>query len=193
MHTSTRLTLAALLSLALVPCLAAAQGDKPDKPAKTEPEAQTTQSESKTPKPEPQTYLLTLSFKESEPGKTASTKNYTLMVISDDVHSRNENLRDGDRIPYMGEKGREYFDAGTSIDFTEILRHGDLLVGNLRVVISTLIAKADGTNLPEVNQWRINVVMALVPGKPTVVYSSTDATTGHKVEIQATAQLLYEK
>jgi hypothetical protein len=47
--------------------------------------------------------------------------------------------------------------------------------------------------LPQEHDWVISVAAVLVPGKPTLVYSTTDAVAGHKVEILATAKRLNEK
>ncbi|MGA2167853.1 MAG: hypothetical protein ABSG62_06535 [Terracidiphilus sp.] len=189
MQSSTRLTLAALLSLALAPCLGTAQADKPAKP---EPEAQPAQSEPKAPKPQPQPYLLTLSVKESNSGKTTLEKSYTLTVIADDTRYHFQNLRDGDRIPYQGDKGQTYEDVGTNIDASEATRRGETLAVSLRAESSSLVATPNFNpgNLPQISRWNISVVAVLLPGKPTIVYSATDAISGHKVEIQATAQPL---
>lgn len=189
MQTRARLTLAVLLSLALAPCIAAAQGDK----AKADQEKKPTQSDSTAPKPEPQAYLVALSIKESDSGKPTLEKNYNLTVITDDFRNDNEHLRDGDRVPFVGEKGHEYIDIGTNIDVNHGTRRGEAVVISLGVESTSLAAKSDGINLPQINQWRITVNAVLVPGKPTLIYSATDALTGHKVEIQATAQPLSGK
>ena len=189
MQPSTRLTLAALLTLALAPCLATAQADKPAKP---EPEAQPAQSEPKAPKPQPQPYLLTLSVKESNSGKPILEKNYTFTVVADDNRFHFQNLRDGDRIPYQGDKGQTYEDVGTNIDASDATRRGEALAVSLRAESSSLVATPNFSpgNLPQISRWNISVVAVLLPGKPTVVYSATDAISAHKVEIQATAQPL---
>jgi hypothetical protein len=72
-------------------------------------------------------------------------------------------------------------------------RRGEAILIGLGVESTSLAAKSDGINLPQINQWRISVYAVLVPGKPTLVYSATDALTGRKVEIQATAQPLSGK
>ena len=189
MQSSTRLTLAALLALALAPCVAAAQGDKL---AKSEPDAPSAQPDSKAPKLDPQPYLLAISVKESNSGKPILEKNYALTVIADDKTFHFQNLRDGDRIPFQGEKGQSYQDVGTNIDVSDATRRGEALAVSLRAVSSSLGATPNFTpgNLPPISQWNIGVVAVLLPGKPTVVYSAIDAISGHKVEIQATAQPL---
>lgn len=187
MQNSTRFTVAALLGFALTSGfglgIALAQGDKPANPD----QATTAQAEPKAPKPQPQPFTLTLTVKESESGKVIAHKNYTLTVMADDNQHGFESMRDGDRIPYTGEKGREYQDVGTNIDVERITRVGDSLFFMLRINSSSLTAKSDGVNLPEVNRWNVGVNAIIVPGKPTVVYSATDVVTGHKVEVVATA------
>jgi hypothetical protein len=190
MNTSMRLTFAALLCLTLAPCMATAQGEKPAKP---EAEAAPAPAQPKPPKPEPQPYKLMISVKESDSGKPSAEKNYTLAIIADDSHSSYESLRDGDNIPFKSEKGEENLSVGTNIDFSDATRQGETLIVKLSVSNSTLTEKSNGINLPQSHVWRIQIVAVLLPGKPTVVYSATDATTGHKVEIQATAQPLNAK
>src|SRR5271157_1297217 len=122
MQSFTRVTVAALLTLAIAPWLATAQGDKPAKP---EPDAQAAPSQSRPPKPQPQPFALTVVVKESDSGKPILEKSYTLSAVADDDSSMYANLRDGDRIPYVGEKGREYYDVGTNIDAQRPTRRGD--------------------------------------------------------------------
>lgn len=187
MQPSTRLTLAALLLLAFAPCLATAQGDKTTKP---ESETPATQAEPKPQKPEPLPYLLAISVKESNSGKPVLEKNYALTVIADDRHSLR--LRDSDRIPYQSEKGQQYEDVGTNIDLNGATRRGEALVADLQLTSSVLVATPNynAGNLPQISQWSVNIVAVLLPNKPTIVYSATDGVSGHKVEIQATAQPL---
>jgi hypothetical protein len=187
---SNRFTLAVLLSLALAPCLATAQGDKPAKPEPKAPEAQT---EPKAATPSPQPFLLTLTVTESDSGKPTAEKTYTLTIIADDTHGSNESLRDADNIPYKSEKGQEYQAIGTNMDFSNATRQGDTLIVMLTVSNKSLAEINNDMNPPQNHEWRIHVAAALHPGKPTVVYSATDAITGHKVEVLATAKLLDTK
>ncbi len=123
MQSSTRLALAAALSCAIAPCLAAAQGDKPNQPAN---------------QPEPKPYLLALTVKESSSGKAVQEKSYTLVVIADDTIYRHQNLRDGDRIPYLGKDGQNYQDVGTNIDAQEVARRGDALAVTIQIDSTSL-------------------------------------------------------
>lgn len=177
MQSSTRFTLAAALAFAIAPCLAAAQGDKPNQPAN---------------QPEPKPYLLALTVKESSSGKAVQEKNYTLTVVADDRLYSNQNLRDGDRIPYATKDGPEYQNVGTNIDAQQPTRLGDSLVVTIQVDSTSLVATPNFSpgNLPQVSEWRVHVVAVLPPAKPTTIYSATDGISGHKVEIQATAQPL---
>jgi hypothetical protein len=190
MQPSKRLTLAALLAFTLAPCLATAQGEKTAKP---ESETPATQAEPKPPKPEPRPYLLTISVKESNSGKPVLEKNYALTVVADDSRYHQQNLRDRDRIPYQSsEKGQSYEDVGMNLDVNDATRRGEALSLNLRAENSSLeaVANIGPGNLPQIRQWNISIVAVLLPNKPTIVYSATDGVSGHKVEIQATAQPL---
>jgi hypothetical protein len=189
MQSSTRLTLAALLALTLASGLATAQGDKAAKP---ESETAATQAEPKPPKPEPRPYLLAISVKEFNSGKPIVEKSYALNVVADDNRYHYQNLRDGDRIPYQGEKGQAYEDVGTNIDASDATCRGEALAVSLRVTSTVLVPTPNYTpgNLPQISQWSVGIVAVLLSNKPTIVYSATDGISGHKVEIQATAQPL---
>jgi hypothetical protein len=105
MQNSTRLILTALLSLALAPCLAAAQSDKP---AKAEAETQPAPSETKTPKLPPQPLLMMVTVKSSETGKTIQEKYYSLTGMANYDRYEPETIRDGNRVTYTGEKGNGF-------------------------------------------------------------------------------------
>jgi hypothetical protein len=172
--TQTRLTLAALLSLALAPCLAMAQGE----------------NSTQAPKPPSQAYELTVTVKESEAGKALVDKTYTLIVITDDSNGY-EHLRDGDRVSYKNEKGEILTDnIGTNVDVNHATQQGDKLILELKVSNTSLGAKADSESRPQEHDWIVSIKAVLIPGKPAVVYSTTDTVAAHKVEIQATAKLL---
>jgi hypothetical protein len=176
--THARLTLAALLSLALAPCLVLAQGESSDQPA------------AKAPKPPSQAYELTVTVQESEGGKALVDKTYTLIVLADDERRSYEHLRDGDRVSYKNEKGEILTDnIGTNVDVNQPKQQGDKLVLELKVSNTSLLGKGDSESRPQEHDWIIQVTAVLVPGKPAIVYSTNDAVAAHKVEIQATANL----
>jgi hypothetical protein len=184
MRTSTRFTLVFLLGLALAPSFTLAQSEQPEK------EVKPAQSQISTPQP----YLITLAVKESSSGKAVLEKNYSLTVVADDArYNAPVTLRDSDRIPFESRNVLEYHDIGTNIDCNAASRRGEMLIISIRVESNSLAAKPDGVNLPVETKWSTSVVASLLPGKPTVVYSSHDALTGHKVEILATAQQLNNK
>lgn len=195
MLSALRLAASLALTLALSPTL----GSQSDKPADSS-SSRTTESSDRTPPPPPATprlapraYSLSITVKETEPGKEATEKSYTFNVVTDDNRFGYNSLRDGDHIPYMGEKGREYHTVGTNVDVRGASRLGDTLVITLAASDSTLASKSNGVDLPVTHDWSVQVTGVLVPGKPAVIYSATDASTGRKVEIASTAQLLGEK
>jgi len=187
MHSTTRQTLTAVLGLALAACLATAQSEKPAKPQS---EAQSVSPESKSSRLPPLPFLLTVKITESDAGKPAAEKTFMVTLIADDIHGTFESLREGDRIPYTSEKGLEYHTVGANIDFREASRLGESFVVKMTLGNNTLSGKSNDTKLPPDHDWRVSLVGVLAPGKPTVIYSATDAICGHKVEIEATAKLL---
>jgi glucose/arabinose dehydrogenase len=189
MRNTTSLTLATFLGLALAACVATAQSEKPNKPQS---EAEPAATESKAPKQPPQPFLLTVTITESDAGKPSAEKTFVVTLIADDSHGTFESLREGDRIPFTSEKGPEYHTVGANIDFREASRLGENLVVKMTLGNNTLSGKIN-TSLPPDHDWRVSLVGVLAPGKPTLVYSATDAISGHKVEIEATAKLLNDK
>jgi hypothetical protein len=189
MQSSKRFVLAVILVLALASRLVTAQGEKPAKP---EPEAQPAQSEPKVTKPEPRSYLLTISVKKSNSSRPAVEKSYVLTVIADDNRYQHQSLRDGDEIPFQGEKGQAYEEVGTNLDVNDATRRGETLSVNLRAQSSSLLSATNiiPGSLPQISRWNISITAVLVPNKPTVVFSATDSISGQKVEILATAEPL---
>ena len=181
MHTSTRIALVALLSLVLAPSLVLAQGDQPAKAV----------AEVK-PQPQSQPYLLTFTIKESFGGKSAVERNYSLTVVADDEsYHHNVSVRDSDRVALKKtDGGFDTFSVGADIDIAHVSRRGDVLIVDLRADSDSPVAKSVDGNFPETRNWKISIVAVLVPGKPTVVYTSADAVTDHKVEMVATAKPL---
>jgi hypothetical protein len=181
MRTAKRLVLAVLFTLALAPCFILAQDSKLAKP-----EAEV--------KPQPQPYLLTFTVKESFAGKSAIERSYTLTVLANDDKYHNVSVRDSDRIAEKQvDGGVKNFRVGTNIDVSNLSLRGEFLIVDFRADSEMPVAKSVDGNFPETREWRISVASALVIGKPTVVYSATDAATDHKVEIVLTAKPITDK
>lgn len=177
----TRIFQALMLSVILVNVHLKAQGEGN---AAQEKKPEAAQAEKKaTPKP----YQLAITIKEYDGSKVAYEKSYSMTVIADPNHRDYETVRDGERIPYHSDHGSDYFDSGTNIDVSQTNYFGEFVTANIGVARSVLADKPDGVNLPLMKQWKVSVTAALIPGKPAVIYSGNDATTGHKVVIEATA------
>ncbi len=182
MRIAKRLAFAVLFTLALVPCLALAQDSKPAKP-----EAEV--------KPQPQPYLLTFTIKETFAGKAAVERSYTMTAFAGDRYRQGGgNIRDNDRFAEKNiDGGKEEFKVGTEIQVGEIEQIGANLIVNFTATSEMPVAKGIDGNFPETRNWRVGSKILLVPGKPTVVYSATDAVTDHKVEIVLTAKPVNDK
>lgn len=176
-----RFTLAVLFSLILAPCLGLAQDSKP---AKSEAEI----------KPQPQPYQLTFTVKETIAGKAMVERSYTIPIFADVNPYQDGSVRDTDRSAskQVDDKMVE-FRVATEIDVNRASLRGDLLMVVFRADSEMPVARGVDGNFPETRDWRISVSAAVVPGKPTVVYSATDAVTDHKVEIVLTAKPITDK
>jgi hypothetical protein len=155
---------------------AIAQDAKEDKP---EAEAHPAQAESRI-KPQPRSYSVRITIKESVRERAVNEKSYELNITADDPRSHRQNVRDDVKVPYRAEKDWGYQHVGMNVDALDPVQR------------SSVISDANVTtgSPAEISEWTANVSAVLPPGKPVMVYSSSDGASGHKVEIVATAQAL---
>jgi hypothetical protein len=167
---------------------AIAQDAKEDKP---EAEAHPAQAESRI-KPQPRSYSVRITIKESVRERAVNEKSYELNITADDPRSHRQNVRDDVKVPYRAEKDWGYQHVGMNVDALDPVQRGDALAVLLVVNGSSVISDANVTtgSPAEISEWTANVSAVLPPGKPVMVYSSSDGASGHKVEIVATAQAL---
>jgi hypothetical protein len=180
----TRIFLALLLSVFLVNANLKAQGEGSSTPEKKPVPVQAEK------KPQPKSYRLTIAIKEVDGSKSVYEKSYNIDAIADSGRGSNGFVRDGERVPYKSDKGSEVFDIGTNIDVSVIDHNEESITVNIGVTRSLLADKPDGVNIPLIKQLKVSANTVLQPGKTVVIYSDLDATTGHKVLIEATATVI---
>ena len=137
-----------------------------------------------------QSFQLTLTLKVTDHGKATIDQTYTLAATPKSAPF----VRDGDKIPITtgtegGNTQFQYIDLGTNIDFTDVHLVGSSLAMTIKVEISSVAP--DATNKkddPIIRNTRYSISPAAPIGKQIVIYSSSDAATGHKVEIQLLVQ-----
>ena len=178
--TGPRLILAALLCAApllAAPRLHAQDAEKPQHQA-IEPSSQ-------------ESYLLTLTIKISDHGKVTTEQTSTFTANS---RSTSPSSRDGDRIPVVtgsegGKTQIQYIDMGTLIDILDVKKLGSALACNVRIEISAPIPSPTLKDDPIIRGNKFSVSPAIPLNKQVTIYSSSDAVTGRKIEIQLEAQV----
>jgi len=131
-------------------------------------------------------FLVTLTLKNTDHEKKTTDQSYNLAVMT---HADPSNVRTGDRIPLVvgmdGTKNNvQYIDVGTNIDLLNAKRLGALFAVDIRVEVSSAVPETLSKLDPIIRQARYSINPIIPIGKQVTVYSSTDAVTGRKVEIQ---------
>jgi hypothetical protein len=135
------------------------------------------------PKKEPEAKYFHLNFvlKELDEGKVVNSRAYST-VISTNARAGGCNVRSGDKVrrPQNSE-----IDVGVSFDCGPFEEVGNSLVIRLTAELSTLAATTEnGSDIIRQNKWSSSVIVPI--GKPSVVYSSEDLMSKHKMEIELT-------
>ena len=163
------------------------------------------QSESKAKEPGPEgartvylaaahVFKLRFVLKEVEGGKTINSREYFTSVIAEGRSAGGE-IRTGSKVPIYTGTGKEvssvqvnYVDLGVNIDFKDVRTDGQLLymrlTGEASSVDPTTVSPMHQPVIRQ-NRWRSDV--ALVPGKPTVVFSSDDVSSKRTMQMEVTA------
>jgi hypothetical protein len=134
----------------------------------------------------PESFLVTLTLKTTDHAKKSTDQSYTMAVMT---HAGSSNVREGDRIPIVtgmdgGKSQVQYVDAGTNIDLVNVKRVGTLVAIDVKVEISGVVPETAGKADPTLRQTTYSVNPVVPVGKQITVYSSTDAVSGRKVDIQ---------
>lgn len=141
-----------------------------------------------------QSYLLTLTLTVTDHGKKSIDQTYTLAASQRSAPL----IRDGDRIPIStGTEGNktqiQYLDIGTNIDFRDLRLAGSSVAMFISVENSSVAPDPGDKNDPIIRNTHYSMSPVAPLGKQITVYSSSDAATGHKVEIQLLVQPLPSK
>lgn len=139
-------------------------------------------------------FLLTLTLHVTDHDKPTIDQAYTIAATP----KYSPFVRDGNRIPIStgsegGKSQIQYIDLGTNIDFTDVRLVGSSLAMTIKVEISSVAPDATGKDDPIIRDTRYSISPAVSIGKQVTIYSSSDAATGHKVEIQLLVQPLPSK
>jgi hypothetical protein len=178
-------TLAAMLTLSLLPIAARAQSSQ-------EPAAPAT----------PQTfYRLHFAVEELDPaGKITNTRVYEETIATG--NGLDQQIKTGSRVPIAtgsyGAAGTQsslvntqfqYIDLGVNLDVRNATEHGDKLSFRLSAEVSSIARQTEvaGVGEPIIRQNTWDTTLTVPIGKATVVYSSDDLDSKGKMQVEVTA------
>jgi hypothetical protein len=136
--------------------------------------------------PAPNFYKLDFALKEVENGKVTSTRNYSMMISTDNGPSTS--VRTNSKVPIATSSGQfNYYDVGVNIDCSAVRELPRELALRVTAEITTTQREASGAGTPVVrsNRWVSRVVVPLK--KPTTLFSSDDAVTKGQLQLDLTA------
>lgn len=129
----------------------------------------------------PKFYKLDFVVKDLEGGKVIAARNYSMIVGS--PWGPLQSVRAGSKAP-MGTNSN-MIDIGTNIDCGNVRELENSLFFTLSVEVSSILGETDPHPIIRQNRWNS---LVLVPfRKPTVVFSSDDATTRRVLQLEVTA------
>ncbi len=133
-------------------------------------------------------YHLDFVVKEVDGGKVINSRSYSTMISTGTQNFLGE-IRTGNKVPYHSDKGSEYLDVGVSIDCQSARELENQLELHVSTEVSNLAPGQTASSGPlpllRQNRWRSDVLIPL--RKPTVIFSSDDPTSTHKMQVEVTA------
>jgi hypothetical protein len=133
-------------------------------------------------KESPKFYKLDFVVKDMEGSKVITARNYSMIVKSpwEGFHSH---IRAGSKVP-IGPNSN-MIDIGTNIDCDSLIELENSLSFALTAEVSSVLGETDPHPVIRQNKWSSIVIVPFK--KPTVVFSSDDATTKRVLQLEVTA------
>jgi len=142
----------------------------------------------KAPKEEQKFYRLDFVVKEIGNSKVVNGRSYSTMISTGGSPFPGE-IRTGNKVPYNSDKGVQYLDVGVNFDCQSAREVENELGLHVVAEVSNLApgqTPASGSlPLLRQNKWSSDVIVPL--RKPTVIFSSDDPTSTHKMQVELTA------
>jgi len=133
-------------------------------------------------KESPKFYKLDFVVKDVEGGKVITARNYSMIVESPWIGSHAQ-IRAGSKVP-IGPNSN-MIDIGTNIDCDRVTELENSLSFGLTAEVSSVLGETDPHPVIRQNRWSSVVIVPFK--KPTVVFSSDDATTKRVLQLEVTA------
>jgi len=151
------------------------------------------QSEKPKDRPAVRFYRLDFVVKELDESTVMNSRNYS-MTIATDHRASPSSIRTGSRVPYQVSSGNYQFaDVGVNIDcrwgnMLEIPAQPDgMLVLTINAEISSVAPGGLPSAHPIIRQTKWGSLVLLPEKKPTIVFSSDDAASRRKMQLELTA------
>jgi hypothetical protein len=137
-------------------------------------------------------YHLDFVVKEVADGKVINARNYSI-IISTGRSGPGDSIRTGNKVPAQtgnpSPNAYDYIDVGVNIDCRDAREVESQLALNVAAELSNLAPGQTATSgslpLLRQNKWRSDVILPL--RKPTVIFSSDDPTSTHRMQVELTA------
>lgn len=135
-------------------------------------------------------YRLDFVVKELEGGKVVNTRSYA-MTISTEKGGSGSSIRSGGKVPVPSNPQQfTYIEVGVNIDCRAAKEIADRLALNVAADISAAGTPGNASTPPLIRntKWSSNVVVPV--HKPTVIFSSDDASSKLQTQLELTATLI---
>jgi hypothetical protein len=139
-------------------------------------------------------YKLDFIVKEVDGAKVLNARAYSMTT------SANGSIRAGSKVPVSGQSS--YLDVGVNIDTSNLKETGNGLIMFINAEVSTVLHESGSVDqkapagvsslvgssaLPVIRQNKWSSTAVIPFRKPTVIFSSDDAASTHRIELEVTA------
>jgi hypothetical protein len=134
----------------------------------------------------PKFYKLDFVVKDMEGGKVITARNYSVIVESPTMAGSMNQIRAGSKVTISTSPSTSTtIDIGTNIECNRVMEMENSLSFQLIAEVSSVLGETDPHPVIRQNKWSSVVIVPFK--KPTVVFSSDDATSKRVLQLEVTA------
>jgi hypothetical protein len=127
-------------------------------------------------------YKLDFVLKEVESNKILNSRSFVMMVPAE---KGGNSIRTGSKVPIVAKDGSySYVDVGVNIDCSNPQETDGELAMRLTVEVTSSLSESTPPVVRQ-NRWSSNIAVPI--RKPTLAFSSDDATTKRQIQVEVTA------
>ena len=140
-------------------------------------------------------YRLDFALKELDAGKVINTREYTMMMMASNQRGGQGfnygEVKAGNRVPIMVEKGPQYIDVGINISANLYQLDSGALMLTSTTEVSSLASGGPGpAAAPVLRSSKANSIVEVPAGKPTLLSSVDDPVSNHRFQLEVTVSKL---